>query len=57
MIDVCADARVIRAALERTGWQYLGGGPYPHEPVLHFLREDGARIDVEIRSPKKEPKA
>lgn len=36
--DVCAESKVLRDALRDHGWQYIGGGPYPHTPTMRFLR-------------------
>lgn len=56
MSDVCKEASKIRLALEDMGWRYMGGGPYPHAPEMHFQTISGRRLDVKVSTPKKEPK-
>lgn len=53
MADVTGEAKAVRDALACFGWCYLGGGPYPHEPVMRFLHDDGRRIEVTVRGSTK----
>jgi len=46
-LDVTLEASLLRDVLMVQGWQYRGGGPYPHSPTLNFER-DGKTLTVKL---------